>query len=88
MTRRTEDSSAPLPQPDAKAQRTRPVYPYPLVAKYSGKGSVDDWTSFEAVPGSVAEPARYAWEGTAFYQADSLKQYAVKDGKLTVAGSR
>jgi feruloyl esterase len=87
MMRRTEDSPAPLPQPDAKPQRTRPVYPYPLVAKYSGKGSPDDWSSFTAVPGSVAEPARYVWEGAAFYQADSLKRYAVKDGKLTVVGS-
>ena len=31
---------------DAKMQFTRPVYPYPLVARYSGQGDVDDAANF------------------------------------------
>ncbi len=82
------NGSAPLPKPDGKALRTRPIYPYPAVARYSGRGSVDGAANFTAAPGSVVDPASYAWEGNDFYAADSLKQYAVKDGKLVVTGPK
>src|SRR5215831_3159122 len=37
--------------------RTRPVYPYPEVARYNGSGSIDDATNFHAVtPASVPPP--------------------------------
>jgi feruloyl esterase len=83
-----ENAAASLPQPDAKALRTRPVFPYPAVAKYSGQGRVDDAASFIAAPGPTLDPAVYAWEGAAFFNADSLKQYAVKDGKLISTGPK
>lgn len=35
--------------PSGKVLRTRPVFPYPQVAKYSGKGSADDAANFTAV---------------------------------------
>jgi feruloyl esterase len=31
---------------DNKAVRTRPLCPYPQVARYSGSGSIDDEASF------------------------------------------
>ena len=31
---------------DGKLLRSRPLYPYPLVAKYKGSGSTDDAASF------------------------------------------
>ena len=37
--------------------RTRPVYPYPEVARYNGSGSADDAANFHAVtPASVPPP--------------------------------
>jgi hypothetical protein len=76
---------APLPSLNAKTLRSRPIYPYPSVAKYSGKGSADEAASFVAAPGLIVDPDGYAWEGADFYKPDSLKSYAVKDGKLVVA---
>jgi hypothetical protein len=34
---------------DGKADRTRPLCPYPQVAKYKGTGSIDDAASFACV---------------------------------------
>ncbi len=78
--------SAPLPRADDKPLRTRPVYPYPEVAQYSGQGSLDDYRNYHPVPGPIADPATYPWEGQQFYAADSLRQYAVQNGKLVVVG--
>jgi feruloyl esterase len=80
--------AAPLPSTDAKALRTRPVFPYPLVAHYTGRGSADDAANYVAASGSVTDPASYAWQGSEFFKADSLKFYAVKDGNLITTGSK
>jgi feruloyl esterase len=80
--------SAPLPPTDAKALRTRPVFPYPLVAKYTGHGSADDAANYVAAIGPVADPVSYAWQGTEFYKADSLKVYVVKDAKLVAVSAK
>ncbi|GIM89853.1 hypothetical protein Ato02nite_016460 [Paractinoplanes toevensis] len=49
---------------DDTVVRTRPVYPYPTVARYDGSGSVDDATNFAPAP----PPTRYqddiAWLGS------------------------
>lgn len=62
------DMDAP-PSAMAKPDRTRPVFPYPLTAKYTGSGSPDDAKNF--VPGS-AEPVPASalnWMGSSFYSA-------------------
>jgi hypothetical protein len=56
----------PPDQGPAKMERTRPVYPYPLVARHDGKGSIDQASSFTASRPSAPEPAVYAWEGARF----------------------
>lgn len=40
----------------SKAVRTRPAYPYPQVARYSGNGSIDDASNFEAGMPQTTEP--------------------------------
>lgn len=51
-------------QDDGTVLRTRPVYPYPTVARYAGSGSVDDAANFAP----TAPPTRYrddiAWLGS------------------------
>lgn len=59
--------SAPRGPAAAKVDRTRPVYPYPLTAKYIGTGSIDDASSFSAGPANPATPAQLQWAGSAFY---------------------
>jgi feruloyl esterase len=50
--------------------RTRPVFPYPTVARYTGSGSIDDAANFVAFTPRHAEPGRdadYHWLGKGLY---------------------
>ena len=49
-----------------KADRTRPVFPYPLVAVYSGKGDINEWTSFVGKPGKEFDQP--AWLGASYFE--------------------
>jgi hypothetical protein len=46
---------------------TRPVYPYPLTAKYTGKGSTNDEKNFVEGPASPVDPELLKWMGSSFY---------------------
>jgi hypothetical protein len=82
---------AGAPEPDKEAKpaatplvsldRTRPIYPYPLVASYNGSGSVNDAANFHSIKGNVG-PARYLWAGEDFYQANKQLQCAVINTQL------
>ena len=48
--------------------RTRPVYPYPLTAKYNGTGSIDDAKSFSAGPSRPVPAEQLQWLGAGFYK--------------------
>ncbi|WYW16325.1 tannase/feruloyl esterase family alpha/beta hydrolase [Amycolatopsis coloradensis] len=52
---------------DGKVFRTRPVFPYPLRAKYTGTGSIDDAANF--VPAPPSKPVRdiVNWAGNDLY---------------------
>ena len=41
-----------------KVDRTRPLCPYPQVARYTGKGSIDEAASFACVMPEAASPRR------------------------------
>lgn len=56
----------PLPSALARVDRTRPVYPYPQVARYVGHGSIDEAANFTASPGSVW-PVNETWYGAGFF---------------------
>ena len=62
--------------------RTRPIYPYPQMAKYSGHGSVDDAANFTAVSPAEAPAATPAWMGSAFYLPGFQKQCSSVERKL------
>jgi feruloyl esterase len=51
----------------AKPDRTRPVFPYPLTAKYIGTGSIDDAKNFVAGNPDPAPASRFKWLGLGFY---------------------
>ncbi len=58
---------APAAQP--KPDRTRPIYPYPYIAQYTGKGSIDDAANFVQGPARPAPAVMPAWFGSSFYSA-------------------
>ena len=62
-----------------KADRTRPVYPYPLTAIYRGSGSIDDANSFGPGPPKPAAAADLQWLGASFY-ASHYELWCTGDG--------
>ena len=54
----------------SNATRSRPVYPYPTVARYDGSGSIDDAANFVPfTPHAVPGPG-YHWVGERLYSDD------------------
>jgi len=51
------------------ADRTRPVYAYPKVARYVGTGSIDSAASFVAGEPTARWPSAFDWLGASFYTA-------------------
>ena len=51
-------------QDDGTVVRTRPVYPYPTVARYDGSGSIDDAANFAPTAPPTRYPDAIAWLGS------------------------
>ncbi len=62
-------SEAPglLPATLGKVDRSRPVFPYPLVASYTGHGSIDDAANFVAEMPKQQLPQTFDWYGSSFF---------------------
>lgn len=69
-----ESSSAAPP----KAGRTRPIFPYPYTAKYTGTGSIDDAKNFVQGPAQPVPADRLKWLGDAFYSSNHEAWCAVE----------
>lgn len=52
------------------ADRTRPVFPYPLTTKYNGKGNIDDALNYSPGPLSAVSTEQLQWLGASFYTPD------------------
>jgi pimeloyl-ACP methyl ester carboxylesterase len=52
----------------AKVVRTRPIFPYPMQARYNGKGSVDDAANFVGVMPSKVSNERINWIGNDLFE--------------------
>lgn len=69
------------PQGPQPVNRTRPIFPYPLVARYTGKGSIDDADNFVAAqPADV--PALPSWAGQTFYAPGFQRACTDEHGQL------
>ena len=68
--------------------RTRPVYPYPTVARYDGSGSIDDAANF--VPYTPRQEPRpdYHWAGERLYSSDYQTWCKAAGTKLVCTPSR
>ena len=70
---------APPPQP---TDYTRPIYPWPMVAKYSGKGDVSDAASYVAVKGPAQTPQTFHAQTMKLLGPDNQKFYRAENGEL------
>ena len=68
--------------PSLPVNRTRPVFPYPLQARYTGKGSIDEAANFVAQKPQGTEPSIPAWEGSDFYTPGFQKPCAAAGGSV------
>jgi feruloyl esterase len=68
----------------SSATRTRPVYPYPTVARYDGSGSVDDAANF--VASTPRQPVRNDadWVGQRLYSSGYQTWPRAVDGELVL----
>ncbi|MEW5980528.1 MAG: tannase/feruloyl esterase family alpha/beta hydrolase [Acidobacteriota bacterium] len=69
----------------SKVVRTRPVFPYPQVARYSGSGSIDDAANFEA--GTRLTPEEpINWIGTSSFFKPDYQQWCGWSGMSFTCG--
>jgi feruloyl esterase len=79
--------AAPFAMPMATLAATRPVYPYPYVARYSGQGDPASGASYLPAMEPSEPPPRFTYEALRLIGPDNQHNYAVKDGRLVVLNS-
>ncbi|MFQ4143998.1 tannase/feruloyl esterase family alpha/beta hydrolase [Chlorogloeopsis sp. ULAP02] len=60
---------------NAKIVRTRPIFPYPMQARYNGKGSIDDAANFVEVMPSQIPNDRIDWIGMICLSLSNLRKF-------------
>jgi feruloyl esterase len=73
--------------PPGPVDRTRPVYAYPMVAKYTGRGSIDDAANFTGAQPLQALPTKFEWAGASFYGAHQELWCDPQGAKLNCSAS-
>lgn len=76
--------SSPLAQPWGEVKATRPVYPWPLMARYRGQGDVNNAASYQPVPSAVTLPLVFNSLASRLIGPDNQRNYRVEKGSLTV----
>jgi feruloyl esterase len=72
----------PYAQPAQPALATRPVYPYPYVARYTGNGDPKDAASYQPVRTPAPVPHVFDTEAARLIGPDNQKFYRAENGKL------
>jgi Tannase and feruloyl esterase len=68
--------------------RTRPVFPYPTVARYTGSGSTDDAANFTAYTPPTEPDTGYDWVGAPLYSPGYASWCRAEGTKLVCEGGR
>lgn len=74
----------PVASAAPKLLATRPVYPYPYLPQYTGKGDPKDGANYVEVKSPVATPQVFKVEAQSLIGPDNQKNYGVKAGALVV----
>ena len=72
----------PYAQPARPTVYTRPIYPYPNVAKYKGTGDKNDAANYEEVKGPAKVPQGFTNESAKLLGPNNHKFYHVENGQL------
>lgn len=75
-------SRYPYSSPASATVYTRPVHPYPMVARYLGKGDPNDAANYEPVKAPVKTPMTFTTEATKLIGPNNQKLYRVEDSRL------
>jgi feruloyl esterase len=80
----------PLPYatPMPALAATRPVYQYPAIARYTGKGNPNDGANYASASSPEAPARTFTHAAAGLFAPDNQKNYGVRDGKLAVLNSR
>jgi feruloyl esterase len=81
------DRSLPGLESSALVDRTRPVFPYPLVARYAGTGSIDDEANFVAEAPATASKDNFDWLGASFFSPGYEQWCSWKGMSFVCSGS-
>lgn len=65
---------------------SRPIYPFPAIARYSGSGDPSKDSSYVSSPSPAAETNVLDWYGAELLRPGFQMNYTVTDGKLTATG--
>ena len=83
-----EEGRQPMDHTPAKVDRTRPVFPYPLIAEYKGTGSIDEEANFEAAMPATATAESFDWLGAGFFLPGSEQWCSWKGMSFACSSTR
>lgn len=75
----------PVAQAAEKVIYTRPVFPFPYIARYNGKGDVNNALNYVAVKSDGYNNIRLKKPVSDMYGPDNQRNYRVVDGKLVMS---
>lgn len=74
--------SIPVAAKPEKVTMTRPVYPFPYIARYNGKGDVNDAANYHAVKSDAYDNIKLNKPVSEMLKPDNQRFYHVVEGKL------
>ena len=69
---------------DAKTSATRPLYPYPYIARYTGSGDPQDAQNYQPVMAPAILPVLFSDYSQSLIGPDNQSDYTVEKGALTL----
>ncbi len=76
-------ASSPLARPWDEIKATRPVYPWPMIARYRGSGDVNDAVSYQPQRSALVLPLDFNSLASTLIGPDNQRNYQVVNGRLT-----
>lgn len=77
--------SSPLPVPGKPPLATRPVYPYPNIARYTGEGDPNLAAHYRPEKSAAFALIAFGQPAISYVGADNQRTFSVVDGKLVAA---
>ncbi len=74
--------SSPIATPNKPVTATRPVFPYPYIARYIGKGDINDASNYAPVKSAAFERLFFRQPAASFVGPDNQHVYRVENGVL------